>query len=88
MRIWHGRHAGPLVTAWLVALALVAGLKYGEHVQPALGDLFVPIYTIIVAAAIFVTWRWFRARSGLRADDRRHFDRRRLDRRDHPTPGS
>lgn len=82
MRIWHGRHAGPLLAAWAVAFALVGGLHMAENVQPALGDLLFPVYVIIVAALAFVTWRWFRARSGNRRDDRRHVDRRHADRRD------
>ncbi len=82
MKIWHGRHAGPLIMVWVVALILWAILRYAEDVQPAMGDLFFPIYAIIIAAALFGTFKWFRARARDGASDRRRQDRRRSDRRD------
>jgi hypothetical protein len=50
-----------------------------EISAPALHDLLLPFYWIILALAIFLTWRWLRARS---RKDRRGGDRRHADRRD------
>jgi hypothetical protein len=47
---------------------------------PALHDLLVPFYYIAGFAAVFLTWRWLRARS---KKDRRGKDRRHIDRRNH-----
>jgi hypothetical protein len=73
------------VIIWVVALALVAFLYKIDDVQPALSDLLRPLYFIILAVALLITWKWFRARAGLRSD-RRHADRRRSDRRDDDEP--
>ena len=50
-----------------------------EISAPALHELVQPFYWIIGALAVFLTWRWLRARS---RKDRRGGDRRRADRRD------
>jgi hypothetical protein len=58
----------------------VIGLIYWLDVSaPALHDLLVPFYYVVAAVTLFLTWRWFRARS---RKDRRGQDRRRADRRD------
>lgn len=80
MRLWHGRHIGPLLTAWIILLAITAGLYGMESAQPALSELVVPLYVILALSGAFATWRWFRARA--RGTDRRRGDRRHTDRRD------
>lgn len=80
MRLWHGRHVGPLLTAWAVLLAIAAGLYRMQSSQPALSEMFIPLYVILGLSAIFATWKWFRERA--RGNDRRHQDRRNTDRRD------
>lgn len=50
-----------------------------ETSAPALHDLLLPFYWIVLAVAVYLTWRWLRARS---RKDRRGMDRRRSDRRD------
>ncbi len=87
MRIWHGRHAAPLVIIWAVALALAAGLYKIDDIQPALSDLFRPVYFIIAAIALLLTWKWFRERAGGKRHDRRRRDRRHADRRDEDDAG-
>lgn len=79
-KLWHGRHAGPLLTAWTVLLLIAAGLYRMQFSQPALSEMFVPLYVILALSAAFATWKWFRARAG--GNDRRHQDRRNADRRD------
>lgn len=81
MRIWHGRHAAPLFIIWGFALALSALLYKIDDIQPALSELFRPVYYIIAAIALLLTWKWFRERAGGRKHDRRHGDRRQEDRR-------
>lgn len=82
MRIWHGRHSAPLLMIWVIALGLAALLYKIADIQPALSELFSPLYIIILGVAAALTWKWFRARAAGRSQDRRHGDRRRLDRRD------
>lgn len=79
MRLWHGRHVGPLLTAWTVVLAIAAGLYKMQSDQPALSELLVPIFVILGLSAIAATWKWFRTRA--RGSDRRNQDRRHADRR-------
>lgn len=79
MRIWHHRHAGPLLTMWAVAIAIVATLYYAESTQPALQEMMRPLYVIVALVLLATTWRWFRGRAA--HNDRRHTDRRRTDRR-------
>jgi len=82
VRIWHGRHAAPLVAIWLLALIVAAVLYRIEDIQPALSDLIRPVYVILLALALLVTWKWFRARAGGKQNDRRQGDRRHADRRE------
>jgi membrane protein implicated in regulation of membrane protease activity len=75
----YGRRPRQLLVVWGVSL-LLAGLIYWLEVSaPALHELVVPFYWIIGGVALFLTWRWLRARS---KKDRRIGDRRRTDRRD------
>jgi len=62
-------------------------LIWGLETQaPALHELVLPFYWIILAVAFYLTWRWLRARS---KKDRRGADRRRSDRRDeNEAPGN
>lgn len=67
---------------WVVALVLMAGIYKIESVQPALSEILRPVYVVIIAVTLLVTWRWFRTRSGGERHERRHGDRRHSDRRD------
>jgi len=60
----------------LLSIALIYWLELSA---PALHELLIPFYWIILAIAFYLTWRWLRARS---RKDRRGQDRRRVDRRD------
>lgn len=82
MRIWRGRHSAPLILIWAIALGLIAMVYKIGDVQPALVELLRPVYAIVLAVALLVTWKWFRTRTGGTRQDRRHADRRRTDRRD------
>jgi hypothetical protein len=82
VRIWHGRHAEPLIAIWLIALVAAVILYRVEYVQPALSDLVRPVYVVVFALALLVTWKWFRARAVGARHDRRHGDRRHTDRRE------
>jgi len=53
MRIWHHRHAGPLLTLWGVAVAIAAGLYWMENDQPALREMIDPLYYIILIVMLF-----------------------------------
>lgn len=79
MRIWHHRHAGPLLTLWAVAIVVLGALYYAESAQPALREMLQPLYIIVGLVLLFTTWRWFRGRAS--HSDRRHADRRHNDRR-------
>jgi membrane protein implicated in regulation of membrane protease activity len=75
----YGRRPRQLLIVWGTLLAL-AGLLYWFELQaPAFHYLLRPFYWIILAVALFMSWRWFRARS---RKDRRAGDRRRSDRRE------
>ncbi|HYS69463.1 MAG TPA: hypothetical protein VEM14_04430 [Gemmatimonadaceae bacterium] len=76
----YGRRPRQLLAVWGVSLLIIALIYWLEVSAPALHDLLVPFYWIIVASAFYLTWRWLRARS---RKDRRTGDRRRADRRDH-----
>jgi hypothetical protein len=76
----YGRRPRQLLVVWGVALVLVALIYWLEISAPALHDLVVPFYYVVVFGATFLTWRWLRARS---LKDRRGKDRRHTDRRDH-----
>jgi uncharacterized membrane protein len=62
-----------------VSLLAIALIYWLELTAPALHELLIPFYWIILALAFYLTWRWLRARS---RKDRRGQDRRRVDRRD------
>jgi uncharacterized membrane protein len=62
-----------------VSLLSIALIYWLELSAPALHELLIPFYWIILALAFYLTWRWLRARS---RKDRRGQDRRRVDRRD------
>lgn len=79
MKLWLGRHVGPLLTAWAVLLAIAGGLYKAQSDQPALSEMFVPLYVILAVSSIAATWKWFRARA--KGNDRRRGDRRSADRR-------
>jgi hypothetical protein len=62
---------------------LILSINWLETQAPALHELVLPFYWIILAVAFYLTWRWLRARS---KKDRRGGDRRHTDRRDHDAP--
>jgi len=68
-----------LIIVWGVSLLSIALIYWLEFSAPALHELLIPFYWVILALAFFLTWRWLRARS---RKDRRGQDRRRTDRRD------
>lgn len=75
----YGRRPRQLLVVWGSALVLIALIFWLEFSAPALHELVLPFYWIISFVALFLTWRWFRARS---QKDRRGKDRRRSERRD------
>jgi membrane protein implicated in regulation of membrane protease activity len=74
----YGRRPWHLLVVWGVAVVSIALIYWLEVSAPALHELLLPFYWIIIALAVFLTWRWLRARS---RKDRRGNDRRRADRR-------
>jgi membrane protein implicated in regulation of membrane protease activity len=68
-----------LLIVWGVSLLSIGLIYWLELSAPALHELLIPFYWIILALAFYLTWRWLRARS---RKDRRGKDRRRVDRRD------
>src|SRR2546421_8085969 len=74
----YGRRPRQLLVVWGLSILLAALIYWLEISAPALHDLLMPFYWIILAVALFLTWRWLRARS---RKDRRGPDRRRADRR-------
>ena len=81
--MFYGRGLRQLFVAWGVALVLMLGLYRIEVVIPALHDMIVPVYWVIVGVTAFMTLRWMRARS---PKDRRAEDRRRKPRRQERAP--
>lgn len=75
----YGRRPRQLLVVWGLALLLVGLIYWLEYSAPALHDLVQPFYWITLFVTLFLTWRWFRARS---QKDRRGGDRRRNNRRD------
>lgn len=75
----YGRRPRQLLLVWGVSLLLVALIYWFEVSAPVVHELVRPFYWIILAVAVFLSWRWFRSRS---KKDRRGHDRRRADRRD------
>lgn len=75
----YGRRPGHLLAVWGSALLLIALIYWLEFSAPAFHELVQPFYWIISFVALFLTWRWFRARA---QKNRRGKDRRRTDRRE------
>jgi hypothetical protein len=75
----YGRRPRQLLVVWGFSLLLIGLIYWLEISAPALHEILLPFYWIVVGVAVFSTWRWFRARS---PKDRRGKDRRRADRRD------
>ncbi len=75
----YGRRPRQLIVVWGFSLLLMLLINWLETQAPALHELVLPFYWIILAVAFYLTWRWLRARS---KKDRRGVDRRRADRRD------
>ncbi|HEX2693694.1 MAG TPA: hypothetical protein VHL12_06580 [Gemmatimonadaceae bacterium] len=75
----YGRRPRQLLIVWGILLALAGLIYWFELEAPAFHYLLRPFYWIILAVALFMSWRWFRARS---KKDRRGGDRRRSDRRE------
>lgn len=75
----YGRRPRQLLVVWGLALLLVGLIYWLEYSAPALHDLVQPFYWVTLFVTLFLTWRWFRARS---RKDRRGGDRRRNKRRD------
>jgi len=75
----YGRRPRQLLVVWGVSIALIALIYWLEISAPALHELVVPLYYIVFFVALFLSWRWLRARS----KDRRGKDRRHADRRNH-----
>lgn len=74
----YGRSVRHLLVVWGVSLVLAAGLYKVELAIPALHDMFLPLYWLVLGFTAFMTLRWLRARSPL---DRRGGERRRAERR-------
>jgi membrane protein implicated in regulation of membrane protease activity len=82
----YGRRPRQLLVVWGFSLLLILLIDWLETQAPALHELVLPFYWIILAVAIYLTWRWLRSRS---QKDRRGQDRRRAERRDEKeSPGS
>ena len=75
----YGRRPRQLLVVWGVSLLFIVLIYWLEISAPALHELLLPFYWIILGIAVVATWRWLRARS---KKDRRGGDRRRSDRRD------
>jgi membrane protein implicated in regulation of membrane protease activity len=75
----YGRRPRQLLVVWSVSLLSIALIYWLELSAPALHELLLPFYWIILAVAFYLTWRWLRARS---RKDRRGQDRKHIDRRD------
>jgi 4-hydroxybenzoate polyprenyltransferase len=86
MPVIYGRRPRQLIVVWGFSVLLALLIWWLESQAPALHELVLPFYWIILAVAFYLTWRWLRARS---KKDRRGADRRRADRRDeNVTPGN
>jgi membrane protein implicated in regulation of membrane protease activity len=82
----YGRRPRQLLVVWGFSLLLIVLINWLETQAPALHELVLPFYWIILAVASYLTWRWLRSRS---KKDRRGQDRRHADRRDtKESPGS
>lgn len=74
----YGRRPRQLLVVWGVSIVIIALIYWLEISAPAMHELLLPFYWIVLASAFYLTWRWLRARS---PKDRRGHDRRRADRR-------
>jgi uncharacterized membrane protein len=74
----YGRRPRQLLVVWGASVLSLVMIYWLENSAPALHDLLLPFYWIVLAVAAYLTWRWFRARSrkDRRGKDRRHSDRR------------
>ena len=81
----YGRRPRQLLVVWGISVVLIALIYWLEISAPALHELLLPFYWIILGVALVLTWRWLRARS---KKDRRMGDRRRVDRRESSESGS
>ena len=74
----YGRRPRQLLVVWGASIVSIALIYWLEYSAPALHELMLPFYWIILAVAFYLTWRWLRARSrkDRRGEDRRHTDRR------------
>jgi hypothetical protein len=79
MAVIYGRRPRQLIVVWGFSMLLILGIWWLETQAPALHELVLPFYWIIIAVAFYLTWRWLRARS---KKDRRGMDRRHTERRD------
>lgn len=75
----YGRRPRQLLVVWGSALLVAVLVFWFEFSAPAFHEIVQPFYWIASFVALFLTWRWFRARS---RKDRRGKDRRRAERRD------
>lgn len=82
--MFYGRGLRQLFVVWGVSIVLAAGLYRIELSIPALHDMIVPLYWLVLGFAAFMTLRWLRARS---PEDRRGKERRRTNRRSEPSAG-
>jgi membrane protein implicated in regulation of membrane protease activity len=81
----YGRRPRQLIVVWGVSFVLIGLIFWLELSAPALHEILLPFYWIVLASALYLTWRWLRARS---RKDRRTGDRRRADRRDRDVTSS
>ena len=76
----YGRRPRQLLVVWGFSFVLIGLIYWLEFSAPALHELLFPFYWIVFLAAVFLTWRWLRARrKDRRGGDRRHADRRQQD---------
>ena len=78
----YGRRLRQLLVVWGISIGLALLIFWFETSAPAFHEIVQPFYWILGATAIFLTWRWFRARS---SKDRRGQDRRNTSRRTEET---
>ena len=74
----YGRRPRQLLIVWGVSLSFIALFFWFESRAPAFHEIILPFYYIVLFVALFLSWRWLRARS---KKDRRGGDRRRTERR-------
>ena len=79
-RLFHGRDPGPLLGPWLACAVVAIATYVFERMMPAFLDVLGPLYWLLLIIVSIATWRWARAREGVRGGDRRQKDRRKTDR--------